>query len=123
MGSKRNRIIAGKREILVRQWKEGKTFPGIGKLAGRSHPSVQKVIENYISCSSIARRPRSERPHNLSEHERRGIVVALEIIKDINDSFRKTVCNDIVCKILKKYSYRGRVTRKKPFISHINRKR
>lgn len=75
---------------------------------------------------------RSERPHDLSESERRHVFKkvqqnsrarALEIATDIKDSFQETVCSDPVCKILKKGGYRCLVARRSPFISHVNRKR
>lgn len=70
----------------------------------------------------MASRPRSERSPNLREPERR------HIFKKVQENPR-TKALEIICtvwivwKILKKSGYRCRVTRRKWFISHFNKKR
>ncbi|GIX76710.1 uncharacterized protein CEXT_761961, partial [Caerostris extrusa] len=59
------------RTIIIKLRNEGKTFREIGKIVGRTHSSIQRVINNYTSSKSIISKPRSGRPSKLTAREKR----------------------------------------------------
>ncbi|GIY70664.1 hypothetical protein CDAR_189791 [Caerostris darwini] len=54
---------------------EGKTLREIGKIVGRTHSSIQRVINNYTSSKSVISKPRSGRPSKLTAREKRCLQV------------------------------------------------
>lgn len=132
MSPKSKEIGADERKIILKLRDEGKSYREIARTIGRSHSSVQYVVQNFKSTNSILSKPRSGRPSKLTEREKRTIlgsvkqnprITAIQIKSNIKESFGKEIHEDTVRKILKKSDFHGRVARRKPFISVINRKK
>lgn len=130
MGNNRKEISVDERKIIIKFWKEGKSFRNIAKDVGRQYSSVQRVINNFKSTGIYTSKPRCGRPPKLSSRERRDLIKQVKVNPRLTASqlsentmvkFDKNICADAVRKILKKAGYRGRVSRKKPFISRVNR--
>ncbi|GFX69952.1 transposable element Tcb1 transposase [Trichonephila clavipes] len=108
-----------------------KTLRKIGKIVGRTHSSIQRVINNYTSSKSVISKPRFGRPFKLTLREKRYVFKSIrlnprlnasQIANDIRERFKKNTSHeDTIRKILKKAGYNGRVARKKPHISAVNR--
>lgn len=132
MAPKTKEISADERNIILKLRKEGKTYREIGQIVGRSHSSVQYVVESFNSTGSILSKSRSGRPRKLTEREERTIlqavkrnprITASKISENIKNSFDKDVHEDTVRKIIKRNGYRSHVARRKPYISEVNRKK
>lgn len=132
MDTKGKEIELGERKIIVKLWKEGKSFRKIGETVGRSHSSIQRVINNYKDTEDYLSRPRSGRPPLLTNREKRKIVqqvrkeprlTAKKIVENVQEEFHKTISKDTVRRTLKKANYHSRVARKKPFVSEVNRQK
>ncbi|GFX78301.1 transposable element Tc1 transposase [Trichonephila clavipes] len=54
----------------MKLWNEGKTLREIGKIVGRTHSSIQRVINNYISSKSVISKPRFGRLSKLTLREK-----------------------------------------------------
>ncbi|GIX68419.1 uncharacterized protein CEXT_695931 [Caerostris extrusa] len=67
---KRKEITPEERKIIIKLTNEGKTLREIGKIVGRTHSSIQRVINNYTSSKSIISKPRSGRPSKLTAREK-----------------------------------------------------
>ncbi|GIY61972.1 HTH_Tnp_Tc3_2 domain-containing protein [Caerostris extrusa] len=109
---------------------KAKLFREIGKIVGRTHSSIQRVINNYTSSKSIISKPRSGRPSKLTACEKRYVfksvrlnprISGFQIANEVRDL--KTLHEDTIRKILKKAGYHGRVARRKPHISAVNRQK
>ncbi|GFT64703.1 transposable element Tc1 transposase [Trichonephila clavipes] len=96
------------------------------------NPLPTDVINNYTSSKSVISKPRSGRPFKLTLREKRYVfksirlnprLCASQIANDIRERFKKTLHEDTKRKILKKAGYHGRVARKKPHISAVNRQK
>ncbi|GIY23772.1 uncharacterized protein CDAR_418141 [Caerostris darwini] len=59
MDLKGKEITPEERKIIIKLRNEGKTLREIGKIVGRTHSSIQRVINNYTSSKSIISKPRS----------------------------------------------------------------
>lgn len=132
MTPKIKEVSAGERKIILKLRKEGKSFREIGKMIGRTHSSVQYVVEAFKKTKSIVPKPRSGRPSILTVREKRTILqsvkanprlTASKICENIKNLFDKDLHEDTVRKFLKKDGYHARVARRKPFISEVNRQK
>lgn len=132
MAAKGKEICLREREIIIKLWKKGKSYREIGKTINRAHSSVQRVINNFQSSGILLSKPRSGRPSKLSIRESRSLIgfvkknpkiTASQIVNNIEKQFQKKICADTARKILKRAGYKGRVARRKPFISVINRQK
>lgn len=130
MDQRRKEIDIGERKIIVSLWQNSKSYREIAKIVGRQYSSVQRVINNFKQTNCLESKPRSGRPKKLTEREERNITIlvksnprltASQISKDIEVKYQKKVHPDTVRKILKRIGFHGRVARKKPFISRVNR--
>ncbi|GIY87336.1 hypothetical protein CEXT_80191 [Caerostris extrusa] len=64
-GFKRKGDYSEERKIIRKLRNEGKTLREIGKIVGRTHSSIRRVINNYTSSKSIISKPRSGCPSKL----------------------------------------------------------
>ncbi|GFV14207.1 hypothetical protein TNCV_1934231 [Trichonephila clavipes] len=71
MDLKGKEITPEERKIIIKLRNEGKTLREIGKIWGRTHFSIQRVINNYTSSKSVISKPRFERPSKLTLREKR----------------------------------------------------
>ncbi|GIY61493.1 uncharacterized protein CDAR_226811 [Caerostris darwini] len=71
MDLKGKEITPEERKIIIKLRNEGKTLREIGKIVGRTHSSIKRVINNYTSSKSIISKPRSRRPSKLTAREKR----------------------------------------------------
>ncbi|GIX75761.1 hypothetical protein CDAR_131 [Caerostris darwini] len=62
---KGDEITPEERKIIIKLRNEGKTLREIGKIVGRTHSSIQRVINNYTSSKFIISKARSGRPSKL----------------------------------------------------------
>lgn len=132
MESKGREISVSERKIIIKLWKDGKSFRKIGHIIGRTYSSVQRVINNFKKTGILTSKPRSGRPKILSAREERTVVnmvkvnpriTSSKIVENVNQAFKKCICAETARKILRKAGYRGRVARRKPFISLVNRRK
>ncbi|GIZ02390.1 hypothetical protein CEXT_56861 [Caerostris extrusa] len=59
MDLKGKEITPEGRKIIIKLRNEGKTLREIDKIVGRTHSSIQRVINNFTSSKSIISKPRS----------------------------------------------------------------
>ncbi|GFS71123.1 transposable element Tc1 transposase [Trichonephila clavipes] len=132
MDLKVKQITPEERKIIIKLRNEGKTLREIGKIVGRTHSSIQRVINNYTSSKSVISKPRFERPSKLTLREKKYVFKSIrlnprlrasQIANYIRERFKKTLHEDTIRKILKKAGYHGRVARKKPHILAVNRQK
>lgn len=132
MESKGKEISVSERKIIIKLWKEGKSFRKIGQTIGRTYSSIQRVINNFKETGILTSKPRSGRPKILSVREERSIInmakvnpriTSSKIIGNVKQMFKKSICAETARKILRKAGYHGRVARRKPYISLVNRRK
>ncbi|GIY53507.1 uncharacterized protein CDAR_235081 [Caerostris darwini] len=110
MDLKGKEITPEERKIIIKLRNERKTLREIGKIVGRTHSSILRVINNYTSSKSIISKPRSGRPSKLTPVKRdmssspyvRLQYVASQIANDVRERFKKTLHEDTTRKFLKK---------------------
>ncbi|GFX52444.1 transposable element Tc1 transposase [Trichonephila clavipes] len=71
MDLKGKEITPEEKKIIIKLRNECKNLREIGKIVGRTHSSIQRVINNYISSKSVISKPRSGRPSKLTLREKR----------------------------------------------------
>lgn len=120
------------RKLIIKLRNEGKTMREIGTIIGKSHTTIQRVINNFRERGHVRTKPRSGRPKALSVREER--VVIQQVKKDptlsapkikaiISETLNKDISSRTVQNVLTRAGYRGCVARKKPFISKVNRQK
>lgn len=132
MSDKNREIPIVVRKIIVDLWKKETSFRNIGKIIGKSHATVQYIINQYQKTGSYKVRPRSGRPKKLSAREESSIVRKIKInpklsapklAAEVREEFSKTVNPQTIRNCLHRVGYNGRVMRRKPLISEKNRKK
>ncbi|GIY77350.1 uncharacterized protein CEXT_724861 [Caerostris extrusa] len=76
-------IAPEERKIIRKLRNDGKTLREIDKIVGRTHSSIQRVINNYTSKSIISK-PRSGRPSKLTAREKRYVFKSLKWSKGLS---------------------------------------
>ncbi|GIY75873.1 uncharacterized protein CEXT_168191 [Caerostris extrusa] len=79
MNLKGKEITPEERKIILKFKNEGKTLREIGKIVGRTHSSIQRVINNYTSSKSTISKPCSGRPSKLTGREKRYVFNSLPL--------------------------------------------
>ncbi|GIZ01371.1 hypothetical protein CEXT_19301 [Caerostris extrusa] len=79
MDLKGKEISPEERKIIIKLRNEGKTLREIGKIVGRTHSSIQRVINNYTSSKSIISKPRSKRQSKLTAREKRYVFKSVRL--------------------------------------------
>ncbi|GFV59535.1 transposable element Tcb1 transposase [Trichonephila clavipes] len=78
MDLKGKKITPEERKIIIKLRNEGKTLREIGKIVGRTHSSIQRVINNYTSSKSVISKPRLGRPSKPTLHEKRHVFKSMQ---------------------------------------------
>lgn len=132
MHKKGSEIAVDTRAIIIKLRGEGKTLREIGNIVKRTHSTIQRIVNNFEDTKSLHSKPRSGRPQLLSDRDKRYVVVkvrqnpklsAPKISSDLENSIGKKVSPSTVRNVLRKEGFHGRVPRRKPLISPINRKK
>lgn len=120
------------RDLIIKMFKEHKSQRRIGEIIGKSHATVQKVIEKFKKEGSTKTRARSGRPSIFTPAEKRIIVrkvqenpkkSAPKVQMEIENQIGKSCNPETVRHVLRSAGYHGRNVRKKPFVSAVNRKK
>lgn len=118
------------KENIIKLFNENNSLGKIGKLVNRKKSTVQYIINKWKSSGCLDNSSRSGRPKILSPRDERRIlkevsenpfISAQNLANDIAITSGKNVCPETVRKVIRKGGYKGRVARKKPFISEVNR--
>lgn len=120
------------RKLIIQLHSEGKSLREIGKSVKKSFSTIRNIVNKYISCKRIKDFPRTGRPSKLSEHQKKQIrrevkinpsSSAVKIAERITIDTGHDVSASTIRRALNSGGLYGRVPRKKPFISEVNRKK
>ncbi|GIY11999.1 uncharacterized protein CDAR_449411 [Caerostris darwini] len=100
MDLKGKEITPEERKIIIKLRNEGKTLREIGKIVGRTHSSIQRVINNYTSSKSIISKPRSGRPSKLTAREKRYVFKSVRL----NPQHVRHTVERVAARIILRYS-------------------
>lgn len=118
------------RKLIIKLYCQNKSYRKIGEFVDRSFSSVRNVIKHYISTRKIEPETRVGRPKKFDARQERIIVStvngnpmgsAVKLCQELQQSFKKKICPQTVRNVLNKAGYNGRVPRRKPFISKVNK--
>ena len=120
---------------IIKLRNEGKTLWTLSKIVGRTHSFIQWVINDYKLLDFYVLKLRSNHPSRLTLCEKRYTlksvllnprITASQIVNDIRDWFKWRKKNLFMKtpygKFFQAY-YRGRVARKKPHLSAVNKQK
>lgn len=125
-------IAHEKRAQIIAFSKAGWATRKIAEELGCSQSAVVKTKQRFEQTQSVNDRPRTGRPSKITIRDLRSIVYSVkknrrltsrEIKADVRSYLKKDVGASTIRRLLFKYGLKGRVARKKPYISSINRKK
>lgn len=128
---KRKEVSLEIKNLVVKEYKKGTSYRGIGGILDLPHTTVQYILKKYKDTGSVENKPRSGRPKKLSRRDVSLIVREVgknprisgpELVTHIANTSNTTVHPKTVRRVLHKNGYASRVPRKKPFISEKNKK-
>lgn len=74
MSSKQRETTVEERNIVIKLHKEGKSLQAIGSILGKSHATIQYIVNKYKNSKSIQNKHCSGRPSKLNERDERFIL-------------------------------------------------
>ena len=131
MGSGPNLLTESRAQILAFT-KAGWSTRKIAKELSCSQSAVVKAKQRYNDTNNYKDRRRSGRPPKLTVRDLRTIIhdvrknrrlSSREIKSDVNNFLKKNVGSSTIRRLLFKYGLKGRVARRKPFVSQVNRRK
>lgn len=120
------------RELVIKLYKEGKSQREIAKLVNKSRGTIQHIIHRFTRDGRIANKEKTSSKKAFSERDEAFIVreikknprlSAPKLTEMVKSQLDIHVNPETVRRVLRKRGYNGRVARKKPFISNVNRQK
>lgn len=120
------------RERIIAVRENGLSYREIGKKLNLNFSSVRYVIKKKEESGTTETKARSGRPKKLDSRQQRSIITqisknpflsAQQLATDVASTSGTTVSSQTIRNILHKAQLRGRIPRKKPFISEVNRQK
>lgn len=132
MDSKRKQTDITVRNLIVKLYCNGKSFREIGHIIGKTHSTVQNIINKFRYEGTVKNTPGRGRKKILSTTEERFICRKIKVnprtnvrqlTLDVSSRIKKQISVETVRRTLRRDGYHGRVCRKKPYISKVNRQK
>lgn len=120
------------RNLIVKLKSEGKSFREIGKIVGKPHATVQSILNKQKIHGTVENLPGRGRKKKLPVQCQRFIVRKIKenpktsvpkLTDEVSKIINKPLSADTVRRVLKSDGYNGRVARKKPYVSAVNKKK
>lgn len=120
------------RQLVIFHFAKGKTNREISELLNIPKSTVGDIIRRYKNEDRIDSVPQNGRPKILSQNDERYIMKKVKIDPRISAPKLKTdlesnlgicVSSETVRRVIRKNGLNGRIARKKPFISEVNKKK
>jgi transposase len=120
------------RKLIIKLTCEGKSLRQIGEIIGKPHSTVQKVLNKYKYEGTLQNLPGRGRKKKLNDNDERMVLRRIrndpklsvpKLQPDVESVSGKSVCCETIRNVLHRYGFYGRMARKKPFISEVNRKK
>ncbi|XP_043262251.1 uncharacterized protein LOC122403036 [Colletes gigas] len=130
MSRKKSKTTLEERKIIFKLHQEGKSYVEMGKIMDRSKSTIQFIIKRIKASDSLLNNERTGRPKILTVRERKTMIRQVQQNPQLSAPKLPTMCNDIFNKkisaetcrrILRGENFYGRTSRKKLFVSKINR--
>ena len=67
MGRQRGQTSAVERELIIHNYKMGKSYRQIGKIVNRSHTTVQSILDRYKNGNRIKNKVRKSPKKNFND--------------------------------------------------------
>ena len=131
MANKRKQTDISIRNLIVKLYSQGKSFRQVRKIVGRTHSTVQKIINKFRYDGTIRNTPGRGRKKILSNTDERicrqikinPSTSVRKLTLDASSRINKDISVETVRRTLRKEGYNGRVARTKPYISKANRQK
>lgn len=130
MGRQNGQIPIEIRKLIIEHHKTGKSVREIGKIIKRSHSSVHNIIKRYKNNNQIENKTKKSNRKIFTEADERLIVrkikknpklSAVKLTNEIQTELKKKAHPETVRNVLRKHGFHGRVARRKPYISKVNK--
>ncbi|CAK9803685.1 Transposable element Tc1 transposase [Anthophora quadrimaculata] len=132
MEQKRVQTDISTRNLIIKLCLQGKSFREVGKIVGRTHSTVQKIINKFRYEGTVRNKPGRGRKKILTTAEERFICRKIKIdpqtnirnlTSEVSSRIKTKISVETIRRTLRKEGYNGRIARKKPYISEANRKK
>ncbi|GFW10537.1 paired domain-containing protein [Trichonephila clavipes] len=132
MASKTKEISLDMRKHITELYKEEKSFREKGKILKLSFTTVGYSVKQYLETGNVKNKPRPGGPSKLTSRAKRMIVrsatnkpmtSAQNFTNKLLSSCNVSVSAQTVRNALHSAGLKARTSRKKPYISEVNRKR
>lgn len=132
MEGKRKQTDLATRKLVISLYCKGKTMREVGAMVGRTHSTVQRIINKWRYEGKLLNNPGRGRKRILSAGDERLItrkvnqnpkISVPELTSEVTQMINRPISTETVRRTLRKNKLHGRVARNKPFISAVNKKK
>lgn len=132
MSTKKSETSKCERELILKLHNENKSYLEIAKLLNRSKSTIHYIVKKSKTEGNITNKKRTGRPKKLTPREEKMIIreikknpstSAPKLVGIVANNFGKDVHPELCRRVLRSNDYHGRIPRKKPYISKINKKK
>lgn len=132
MATKRKETDIATRTMIISMCYRGKSLREIAAAVGRTHSTVQKIVNKWKNEGTLKNLAGRGRKRILTSADERIIVRTLrknpktsipKLTSDVAGTIGRPLSADTVRRVAHRNNLRGRVARKKPFISKVNMKK
>lgn len=132
MNKKREETTIKERKIILKLVCQGKTYREVGECVGRSFSTIRNIINKWKNEGTLINKTGRGRKKILSPANEKFIsrIIQKDPGKSINNltaevstMIGKPLSKETVRRTLRMSGFNGRIARRKPFISEVNRKK
>lgn len=132
MSRKGKNTTIEERNLVIFHHKEKKSYSEIAKVVRLPRSTVATIIHRYKNEDRVASIKQTGRPKKLSERQERILlfevkknpkISAPKLKAELNDKLETEISEQTIRRTLHVAGFNGRIARKKPFISKVNKKR
>lgn len=130
MAPKKCETSIEERKLIVKLVQQGKTYRETGEMVGRSFSTVRDIINKYKFQGTFKNKAGRGRKQLLNIRNKQYIIQKIKqdpkkpvklLTAEVSNIINKPLSAETVRRVLRSEGFHGRIARKKPYISKINR--
>ncbi|XP_071057542.1 uncharacterized protein [Onthophagus taurus] len=130
MGRQNGQTSNDVRKLVILHYENGESLRKIGGIVNRSHSTVQCIINRYKNTGETVNKKKESLRKTFPAKDERWIlrkvkadpkISAPKLAAEVENYLWTKASPETIRIILRRHNFHGRVARKKPFISSVNR--
>lgn len=130
MARERKESSLQEKKLMLKLVCQGKTYREVAAIVGKSWSTVYYTVKKFKSCGFLGNKRGRGRKSILSARNENFIIEKIkanpkacltELTQEVSTIVQKPISVETIRRVLRRKEFHGRVSRKKPFISKVNK--